>query len=73
MGGTSKSVLLFVRAEPVVDTLKNYAEDPQSSMKNGTLKVDPVSFCITRYPAMHTTLYVTINILLVVSRVNLTT
>ena len=44
MGGTSTSVLLFVRAEPVVNnTLKKYAGDPQSSMENGTLKVEPVS------------------------------
>jgi len=44
MGGTSKSVVLFVRAEPVVNTQRKYAEDHQSSMENGTLKVEPVSF-----------------------------
>ena len=43
MGGTSTSVLLFVSAEPVADTLKKNVDDPQSSMEIGTLKVEPVS------------------------------
>ena len=44
MGGTSTSVLLFVKAEPVVNnTLNKYADHPQSNMTNGTLKVEPVS------------------------------
>ncbi|KAK2165104.1 hypothetical protein NP493_1383g00012 [Ridgeia piscesae] len=43
MGGTSTSVLLFVRADPVVNTLNKSADDPQSNMEIGTLKVEPIS------------------------------
>ncbi|KAK2161989.1 hypothetical protein NP493_1549g00009 [Ridgeia piscesae] len=43
MGGTSTSVLLFVRADPVVNTLNKSADDLQSNMEIGTLKVEPVT------------------------------
>ena len=52
MGGTSTSVLLFVRADPVVNTLNKSADDPQSNMEIGTLKVEPVS--------LHNTIYYTL-------------
>ena len=58
MGGTSTSLMMFIRAEPMTLTRtdtepmtltrpNNAGEDPQSDMKNGTLKVEPVS--VSRY------------------------
>ena len=48
MGGTSTSLMMFIRAEPMTSTRSdNAGEDSQSDMRNGTLKVEPVS--VSRY------------------------
>ena len=48
MGGTSTSLMMFIRAEPMTLTrTDNAGEDHQSDMRNGTLKVEPVS--VSRY------------------------
>ena len=43
MGGTSTSLLMFVRADKVMRTRQDdVGDDILTDMKDGTLKVDPV-------------------------------